>query len=103
MNFPKILGLGSLTNSFPTSARLRASVPAELNVESVLLLNCIAGCVRIDMYENEGGLWTLQVIATEFDGLIVSVYCRVDQKNIFPGKRKVVRPSPYRPYRLLQP
>jgi len=37
--------------------------------------------------ENEGGLWTLQVTVTEFDGLIVSVYCQVNQKLSLVSER----------------
>jgi len=37
----------------------------------------------------------LHITFTGFDGLIVSVYCR----NYLFGKRNVVRPWMYRPYR----
>jgi len=63
------------------------------------VLFCIVGYVRI---ENEGGLWTLQVTITEFDGLIVSVYCRVSQKLSLLSKRwyghgRIGRTSCYSP------
>ena len=54
-------------------------VPKELNLESVILLNCIVGSYA-SMSENKGGLWTLQVTVREFDSLIVSVYCQVSLK-----------------------
>ena len=41
----------------------------------------IAECIWVDISDNESGLLTLQVIVKEFDGLIVSVYCRVNQKS----------------------
>ena len=39
------------------------------------------------MPENERGLWTLQVIVREFNGLIVSVYCQVSQKLSLVSER----------------
>jgi len=55
-------------------------VPKGLNLESVILLNCIVGSCT-SMSENEGGLWTLQVTGREFDGLIVCVYCQVRKEE----------------------